>query len=148
MPFPPKLSPQQYTALELAYQQTLYEVLAHERTITVRVDIRNVELDYLLQRHQRTDWTIVTAYNPYSQQLSAAENELRNMALTAVVEQSSFPYLKAIGRDPSGEWTPESSLFIMGMGGHGAIALGKQFEQNAILYGTLENPPKLVWLLN
>ncbi|MEO0769469.1 MAG: DUF3293 domain-containing protein [Cyanobacteria bacterium J06649_4] len=143
----PEFSPGQLAALETAYQQALYEVYADAQTITIQVNVHSKALTQLLQQCQETDWTLVTAYNPYSQQLSSAENQENSLLLETAIQRLNLPYLPAVGRDSAGVWPPEVSWFAMGIDRQAAIALGKQFSQNAILYGTSATLPQLVWLL-
>jgi len=148
MPFdPPELTSQQQATLEEAYKQTLYEVFADEQTVVIRVDIPNRELNRLVEQYAKISWALITAWNPYSQVLSEAKNAARNVALEGEIQQLALPYLKASGKDPSGEWLSEESFFVLGIGRKDAIALGKEFNQNAILYGSSTTTPQLIWLL-
>ncbi|MEO1621210.1 MAG: DUF3293 domain-containing protein [Cyanobacteria bacterium J06632_3] len=143
----PPLSQQQRLALDVAYQQTLYEIFVESQVISLRVNCPNSALDNLLQQYQHSCWAFVTAYNPYSQQLSVAENESNHAALEAEVKRLELLYFPAVGRDPAGAWPSEASVFVMGVERERAIALGNEFSQNAILYGTLSSPPHLIWLV-
>lgn len=49
-----------------------------------------------------------------------------------------------VGEDP--KWEPELSLLIIGITKIDAILLGKKFEQNAIVYGTINTLPELLIL--
>lgn len=49
-----------------------------------------------------------------------------------------------VGEDPN--WEPELSLFIIGISEGDASKIGKKFEQNAIVYGELNNTPDLMIL--
>jgi hypothetical protein len=57
-----------------------------------------------------------------------------------------LPCLAAVGRDHRGIWTPEQSFWILGIERLEVIAIGRQFEQNAIVYGELHQPAELQWL--
>ncbi|MGD1865407.1 MAG: DUF3293 domain-containing protein [Phormidesmis sp.] len=144
---PPEFTSQQRAALEEAYRETLYEVFVDEQTVVIRVGVPNSELARLMQQYDQISWALITAWNPYSQVLSEAKNEARNVALEGEIQQLERPYLKALGKDPLGEWLSEESFFMLGIGREDAIALGKKFEQNAILYGSLTLQPQLIWLL-
>ena len=135
-------------SLDQAYQATLYEVFAHHETIQLRVNATNTSLDQLLQDHQVATWALITAYNPYSQQLTAQENHRRNQSLRKVLGAMELSVLDAVGRDESGQWPPEKSLFTLGMSRTQAIDIGGQFSQNAILYGELGQPVELLWLVD
>ncbi len=49
-----------------------------------------------------------------------------------------------VGQDPT--WEPELSLFIIGISKDDVLEIGKKFEQNAIVYGKLNNSPELIIL--
>jgi hypothetical protein len=51
-----------------------------------------------------------------------------------------------MGKDPTGVWTPEPSWLILGITRPKAIAIGQKFEQNAIVYGELNQAAELQWL--
>lgn len=137
-----------FASLDQAYQQTLYEVFASEAPLQLRVNSRNTALDRLLQQYQVTTWALITAHNPYSQQLGLHQNHQRHQALITTLQAIDLPTLPAVGRDESGQWPPEKSLFILGISRPNAMDLGRQFAQNAILYGALAQPIELLWLVD
>ncbi|MEM9946551.1 MAG: DUF3293 domain-containing protein [Cyanobacteria bacterium P01_D01_bin.36] len=145
---PEHLSNEQIASLRAAYQETLYEVKIEFESVTIRVGNRDRTLNRLVQHHHKTTWAFITAHNPYSQQLSAAENTKNNLSLQQALHSLCLPTFEAVGRDPQGEWPPEDSFLVMGIERGDAIALGKQFHQNAILFGTLETVPQLIWLIS
>ena len=112
---PPEFTSQQRAALEEAYRETLYEVFVDEQTVVIRVGVPNSELDRLMQQYDQISWALITAWNPYSQVLSEAKNEARNVALEGEIQQLERPYLKALGKDPLGEWLSEESFFMLGI---------------------------------
>jgi hypothetical protein len=61
-----------------------------------------------------------------------------------MVERAGYPYFmgKGIGIDP--DWKPELSLFILNIPKADAIAIGKYFDQNAIVFGRLHEFPALL----
>ncbi len=135
-------------ALELAYQQTIYEVFSEDQVIHLQVNVKAPQLDYLLQQHQQTSWAFITAHNPFSQLLTSAENKRRNQTLTVELERRKFTYLKGLGRDVDGHWPPEDSYFVLGISREEAMEVGQAFSQNALLYGEQGQVPQLVWLVN
>lgn len=140
--------PSHLAILDEAYKKTLYEVFTNEGTIQLRVNHRNLELDQLLYQYQAATWALITAYNPYSHLLDLHENHQRHQNLINILQQMRLPILHGVGRDESDQWPPEDSLFIVDISRENAITLGQQFSQNAILYGELEHPPELIWLVD
>ena len=56
---------------------------------------------------------IVTAYNPFSRAVGAAQNADRQAQLVGAVERAGLKWLHAYGADAKGEWPPEPSLAIL-----------------------------------
>lgn len=56
---------------------------------------------------------IVTAWNPFSRELSDAENASRHEALVEAVHLAGLASHPAAGGDPAGQWKPEMSLAII-----------------------------------
>ncbi len=135
-------------ALDAAYGKTLYEVFCEKEIIQLRVNVKSLALDNLLQQYQATTWALITASNPYSEPLSKQENKLRNEALAAELKPRYINLFSAVGRDESGDWLPEESLFVMGINRADAVEIGKKYSQNAILYSEIGKPPELLWLFD
>jgi len=76
---------------------------------------------------------LITAYNPFGQQVLPATNQ-SNQAQLLIDIESRWNYLPAEGYDPSGQWPAEPSLLVLGISLDGALGLGRKYEQNAILY--------------
>ena len=141
----------QFTAREIAdldrtYQDAIYEVYYGDRTIQLFIDRPNSKLDLILKKHDVTSWALITAFNPYSQCLSATENKQRHQSLIKLVQSLNLTFFDALGKDKDGAWTPEQSIFIIGINLDRAIAIGRKFQQNAIVFGELEKRSQLVWL--
>jgi putative PIN family toxin of toxin-antitoxin system len=58
----------------------------------------------------------------------------------------SWPWLEGEGRDPEGRWVAEPSLLVLGIAREEAQALGRQLEQNAIVFVEKGRAPELVLL--
>ena len=133
------------TDLQTAYQQAIYEVYP-EQTIRLRIGEYSPQLNRLLKKYNCATWTIITAFNPHSKCLSELENEQRHQSLIEFLQPLQLTTIDALGRDEGGSWTPEKSLFILGIDRPQAKNIGRKFEQNAIVYGELGKPPELQWL--
>lgn len=142
------IPPEQFLALDLAYQQTIYEVFSGSQVIHLQVNVKNPQLDRLLSQHQENSWALITAHNPFSQLLAADENKRRNQSLSLALEQRKFSALAGLGRDADGHWPPEASYFVLGISQEEAMEVGRLFCQNALLYGEQQQAPELVWLVN
>ena len=133
-------------ALQTAYEQAIYEVYSDGSTIQLHIGHCCPKLDALLIQRGCNSWTLITAYNPYSQCLSAPENQQRHQRLVKYIQKLELLSLPAVGRDTDGIWTPEQSLCIFGVRLQQAISIGQKYAQNAIVYGELNRPVELQWL--
>ena len=142
----PQLTTAEITALDKAYRQTIYEIYHSQQTIQLYIGQLNARLDRLLLKCDRTTWALITAFNPYSQCLSPAENQLRHQALIKYLQPLRLTTIAAAGKDPHGLWTPEQSVCALGITPIQAQETGRVFEQNALVYGELGKSPQLEWL--
>lgn len=142
----PQFTPQEIASLQIAYQEAIYEVYFAQEIIQLSIGEHNLALDRLLSKHDASSWALITAYNPYSQSLSAAENQQRHQSFQEFLPTLNLTIFDAVGKDKDGVWTPEPSVWIVGIELIKAIALGRKFQQNAIVYGELGKPIQLIWL--
>ena len=132
------LSSQLSDAIELdrlkkAYLNTTYRI--QEPAIDIRIGGQNHALGEFLSQIGHTNWSFITAWNPYSKPLSIEENISRNQNLLHDIRQFHHFIGEGIGDDPS--WGPEASYLIVGIQREVSIFLGKKYEQNAIVVGSL-----------
>ncbi len=128
--------------LELVYRRTRYVVDDGDVQFTILIDSDNPGLSPLLADRGIATWAFLTAYNPYSSPLSAVENVARQAALAGLLDREKYLYYYGLG---VGDDWEEPSFFILDITRIAAINIGKQFEQNAILWGTAAEPPELIW---
>ena len=132
-----------------AYQNTHYQVLYHLNRHTLRIDEPSEFLINLLNKHDATEAVYITACNPYSQSTSPIDNKKRLKQLKQDID-NRWIYFEGEGVDPSGEWTPESSLLVIGMPTDIATELATKYGQNAYLYCEIDSEnlaiPRLVLL--
>jgi hypothetical protein len=142
----PRFTQQEIADLQIAYQEAIYEVYLGKETIKLFIDKHNLVLDRLLKTYDCYTWALITAHNPYSQCLSALENQQRHQSLIEFVPALNLTIFDAVGKAKNSAWTPEQSILIVGIKLAEAIALGQQFQQNAIVYGELGQSTQLIWL--
>jgi len=142
----PQYTVDELAALQTAYERAIYEVYWGDKTIPLRIGQCCPQLDTLIIQHGLNFWALITAHNPYSQCLSASENQQHHRQLIEHLQKLKLPYLPAVGKDANGIWTPEASFCIFGLELDRAIAIGQKFNQNAIVYGKLNQLVGLQWL--
>jgi hypothetical protein len=128
-----------------AYRSTLYQV--NDPLIQILIGQQCGPIDALLQQHNCSTYAFITAWNPFSNLLSDAENENRNQLLyNELIGKFLLFQGQGIGQDP--KWKPEESFLVLGIDECTAIEVGKKFEQNAIVFGTYREQPRLLILID
>ncbi len=132
-------------ATVLAYRQTEYRVLGSLPAL-LQVGVHCAQLA-LLHRKFRTDCSaFVTACNPWGERVADALNAGRQAALAAQLSRQGCVAIEGIGQHPTGEWPAEASYLVPGLPRNAAQQLGRQFEQNAILWAGSDAVPELILL--
>ena len=88
----------------------------------------------------------ITAFNPGSKELPTEVNKARNKKLEALISSMAYQCLHGTGMCADDDGLGEASLLILGMDKDTAIDIGRQFEQNAIIWCANEAVPQLVLL--
>jgi hypothetical protein len=125
-----------------AYKNTRYHVF--NTGITICIDENNVLLNELLRKQDAKSWAYLTAYNPFSQTFTAEANDSRHRLLLQSV--AAFSSFEGEGKGADESWPPEKSLLILGITKVQAIAIGNEYEQNAIVYGEVGKAAQLLLL--
>lgn len=126
-----------------AYQRTGYVIFEDDSETVAHIGKADPALDALLRRHGAERGTVITAWNPESVILTAAENAARETELWTWVGEHRLFALAAEGRDPAGSWQPEQSCFILDIAPEEATTLGRRYGQNAIVHLRLGAAPEL-----
>ncbi|MFV0389319.1 MAG: DUF3293 domain-containing protein [Pyrinomonadaceae bacterium] len=109
----------------------------------IKVGKTSKELDQLLTEHSATTWCYITAFNPFSEELSPNENLVRNDNLRE--ELRGFVVVDGESVDLDGNWKPERSFLVLGIDRDTSVLLADKFRQRAIVYGTKGAPAELVF---
>lgn len=136
-----RLSP----SLIAAYRETEYRVMA-DRPFVLRIDEPCAELLALYKTSKLACATFITAYNPFSQAVSHAQNTARQADLAMELRRRSLTFLEGIGEHPTGDWPGEPSYLVLGLSLEAAKSLGQRYEQNAIVWCGADGVPQLVLL--
>ena len=126
------------------YEAAVYRVWDADELITFRIDKPNPDLDKLLDTHNTRMAAFITAHNPGSRVLSAADNDLAHEQLIVELRDCGLCWQAGVGVDPTGEWKPETSVMVFGIDRTTSTALAGQFRQNAYVWIQRGEPPLLV----
>src|SRR5688500_3269138 len=127
-----------------AYRQTTYSAATPLGKVCLRVGEPCDLLLQLLDLYRVADWAYLTADNPGSRLVAAAENQAQCQALEESLQSEGLVYFRgaAVGDDHA--WPPEQSFLVLGISRSRAIEFAKRFRQNAILAGGSNSIPQLI----
>lgn len=128
-----------------AYRAADYTVFT-DPCLVLKVGEPNPLLDQLLEAEGARSAAFVTAANPRGAASSASDNARAYDALRQHVSARGWPAYAGEGRDPQGAWTAEPSFLVLGISRDEAEALGRTFEQNAIVFVERGQAPRLAIL--
>lgn len=132
-------------SLEAAYRSTSFWADRSGGGFAIRVGERCVQLDALLGEYEVSTWAYVTACNPRSQRVPDEVNAKRHANLSDYVQVLEYPAFSGRGKPDAGDWVPEESLLILGIGEEAGLRLGSMLDQNAVVTGKAGEPAKLKW---
>lgn len=127
------------------YEDAIYVVFDNEREIRFRVGENSAEINALLEKENAERFAFLTAHNPHSKGLTAADNDLRQSRLKQILQVENYRFLEGYGTNESESWDREASLFVLDIAEEAVINLARNFEQNAILCGAKNEKCRLVW---
>lgn len=134
------------TELEAAYRATTYRVFLPGGVCDLRLDQASAVLRCWLETAGVSVFALLTAHNPGSRPLALEVNMARQSAMEVFLLENNYePYVGENVADTEA-WPAEESCFVADMGLLDAIALGAKFGQNAIVCGSADGIPRLVWI--
>jgi len=130
-----------------AYARTEYSVLLPSPLI-LRVGRYDAVAEYRLQQEcgLRHEWAVLTPCNPRSRRVSGLLNRRYLRELRQVLAALKLRHEPALNRDPMHRWPDELGVLLLDASPQQLLGLARHFRQNAVLAGTLGQPPGLLWL--
>jgi hypothetical protein len=129
----------------MAYEETEYRVHA-EPPFTLRIGQVCPELLQEYKTRKVSCCAFLTACNPFSQALTDEQNAERQQALAKALRSRSLTFLEGLGQHPTNGWKGEASFLVFDLSLEAAKALGRSFEQNAVVWVGPEGNPDLILL--
>lgn len=130
-----------------AYRATDYRVLGVAAPFTLRIGEPSAGLRDCHRAHNVDGSAFVTAWNPFGVAGSAAENGAAQTRLRARLQLRGYRFVEGRGEDRQQQWPPEASLLVLGITLDEACRLGREFEQNALLWADADAVPQLILLI-
>ena len=128
-----------------AYQAAHYEVL-DPIPFVLRVGEVSTRLADLLTREEVRCVGFITAWNPFSDVVTAADNSAAQTSLLNELSARGFSTVPGFGRDPSGQWPGEENLLVIGLPLEEVRQLGIKYRQNAVIWSGEKAVPELILL--
>lgn len=134
--------------LKAAYANTRYQVQAGPHTLYFRIGCHDAAQDALLTSSLGTwrNWAIITPCNPASVALCAHENEARLEHFRQQLVSLGYRWLPSLNRDPDSAWPDEAGALVLDISLPAAQALGREYDQYAIVFAQNHKAPRLIWL--
>jgi hypothetical protein len=120
--------------LRKAYLQTTYLVRAPLGVHALRIGALHAAFDEELQTSGARCWAILTAWNPGSRLRPAEENVHAQAVLLQAVADLGLSAWAAEGKADQGGWREESAC-VLELEAAAAVALGRRFDQLAVVVG-------------
>lgn len=128
-----------------AYRQTHYCVQGPSPFV-LQIGQFSADLVVTHRLHRVDCSAFITACNPYSQILDERANVQRQAELAAELERRGIAFVEGIGQHPTDPHPGEESFLVYGLSLEAAKALGRRFEQNAIVCSDADATPQLILL--
>ena len=130
-------------ALWEAYEKTHFIVQSNPEFV-LKIGQYSEELKRLFTSNSLSTAAFITAYNPFSQQLSEGENLERQVKLVKEIQSRGLNLLQGLGQDPDQKWEGEPSLLILDIAFEAAKKIARTYEQNAFVWCEEACTPQLV----
>ena len=131
--------------LESAYRATTYRVFLPGGGCDLRVGVASEILRCWLETTGAGRFAILTAYNPGSIQLAAAENALRQAQLECALLEQGYEAYAGENLADDEQWPTEESCFVPDIPVTEAVTLGSRYGQLAVICGGADGQPELRW---
>ena len=132
-----------------AYLQTDYWCagIGSNPDFVLNINLLQPEMKVVYEVFATNCAAFLTAWNPYSRMLGELENTERQNQMIKRLESLGYSCLAAEGHPRNGDWKPESSILVPGLSEADACRIGKEFEQNAIVWVGQDCIPRLLVLV-
>jgi hypothetical protein len=128
------------------YVAAHYQVRIGPDTLTLHIDQHCEPLSKPMQEYGTQCALYITAYNPHSQSQPIETNLTASKQLCDLLSSHSSHIFAGKSLDPAGKWPAEPSFLALGIDLATSKALGRQFDQNAIVWIDFDAIPRLVLL--
>lgn len=126
-----------------AFAETHY-IVHNEAPFVMHIGQPCPELKALMGEHNALSAAFITAWNPFSQNLHAKENKVRQDELKANLKRRGLVCIDGIGKHPSNKWPGEVSVLVLDLGLDATKSLARHYEQHAFVWAVGDGVPQLM----
>jgi hypothetical protein len=133
-----------------AYRAANYRVESTDEVFILHIDQYSEPLSRFLAASGHRCAAFITACNPWGKRQRADANLAANARLADRLGQLSGGegrVIEGAGYDSRGTWPEEKSFFVLGLDLEASKALGREFNQNAVVWAGTDAIPRLILLL-
>lgn len=127
---PSKVPPDKYKA----YCKAEYRYAYGAKLTTLRIGEVSPELVKMYSETDLSSGVFITAHNPFGQRQSPLENEAANERLLTELESLTSYVAEGEWVDSSRDWSVEKGFFALGVSLETARNLGRQYQQDAVVW--------------
>lgn len=128
-----------------AYHETHYRVYT-DLPLTLHVGVASAPLSALYKSRRVQSCAFITACNPLGQCVCESVNVQRQETLARQLRQRSLQFIEGTGQHPTNGWPGEASFLVWSLPLEAGKVLGRQHQQNAIVWCASDAVPQLVLL--
>ncbi|MDV6345765.1 DUF3293 domain-containing protein [Nitrosomonas sp. Is37] len=128
------------------YVTAHYQARIDSGTLTLLIGQHSKLLSKLMKEYGTQCVLYITACNPHSQPQDREANLTASNQLFVLLSTLSNHIFSGKSSDPAGKWPAESSFLALGIDFVASKTLGRQFDQNAIVWVDLDAIPRLILL--
>lgn len=129
-----------------SYKAAGYQAVVEADILILHIDQYSAPLNQILGKFEHQCAAYITAANPLSQQQRPHVNQIRNTKLRNALTQHTDRVFAGASTDPAKLWPPEKSFLALGINLKTAMSLGRQFDQNAVVWADTDAIPRLILL--
>lgn len=128
-----------------AYLATHYCVHV-ETPFVLKIAQRSTDLAHAYQQLGVNSAAFITAWNPFSQRSTDAENNLAQSILVEDINQRGLRYVPGEGLDSEGTWLGEPSILVFDLSRESSKTIGVKYKQNGLVWIGADAVPQLILL--
>ena len=128
-----------------AYKETDYRIDG-PMPFVMRIGTECRPLRDLLEKSKADCACFITACNPFSEDVGDLANAERQEKLATALRLRSLAFREGVGRHPDGHCPAEPSFLVIGLSLEAAKTLGRECDQNAIVWSGADAVPQLILL--